>query len=319
MSSKADVFLNKTLGDDFFESLEKFELWKPGTKSVLDHEEIKTALMIVPRTIMSLLIRELIPMAIGETKEVQIPLASNAMMRVSKHERDVYSGEIEQDNKKVVDFTLRSVPGVGLIIMSAFELYDMENIINAESPKQELAEDADVKVQKLIDERLALHDLIGKVVDKKIMEREAIQKLVLNKLTEMVEASRQAKTQEPVIAPIVHAEPIDLPKDVMHETPMEETKKSSPLKKFLDERKDKKLKKNEYFIQLTKSDTVSCPDCGQKIFDGSGLSACICYGDDHNKKIYLKKTEDGIKVSFGKRWDTDNIEMLLEILRGKNG
>jgi hypothetical protein len=38
------------------------------------------------------------------------------------------------------------------------------------------------------------------------------------------------------------------------------------------------------------------------------------------KKVFLKKTEDGIKVSFPKSWNSENIEMLLEVLRSnKNG
>src|SRR5271166_3411296 len=123
--SNADFFLKKTLGEDFFESLQKVELWKPGTKSTIDHEELRTALQIVPRTVIALLIKELAPMRIGETKEIKLPVAENALLRATKYERDVYSGEIEDDNKKIVEFKLRALPGVGLVIMSAFELYDM--------------------------------------------------------------------------------------------------------------------------------------------------------------------------------------------------
>jgi hypothetical protein len=196
--SNVDLFLSKALGEDFFESLSKVELWKPGTKSTIDHEELRTALQIVPRTVIAFLIKELAPMKIGETKEVKLPVADNALMRVTKHERDVYSGEIEEDNKKVVEFKLRALPGVGLVIMSAFELYDMENLINSQNvpmatsvaepqmPEPKLLDDAESKIQSLIDERLALHDLIGKVIDKKIMEKEAINKLVLGKLTEAI-------------------------------------------------------------------------------------------------------------------------------------
>src|SRR5271170_4513109 len=129
--SNADMFLKKALGEDFFEALHKVELWKPGTKSTIDHEELRTALQIVPRTVIALLIKELVPMKVGETKEVSLFCGANAVMRVTKHERDVYSGELEVDNKKVVEFQLRALPGVGLVIISAFELYDMENLINS--------------------------------------------------------------------------------------------------------------------------------------------------------------------------------------------
>ena len=76
-----------------------------------------------------------------------------------------------------------------------------------------------------------------------------------------------------------------------------EPKKSRPLSEFVENRK-KKLGKKEFCIEMTKSETVDCPDCGQNIFNGSGISSCLCYGQDMGRKVFLKKTEDGIKVSF---------------------
>ena len=195
MAFNADYFLGKTLGKDFFESLTKFELWKPGTRTTVDHEEIKTALMIVPRTIMALLIRELTPMQLGETKEIQLPVGQHAqsMVRLTKHERDVYSGEVLEDNKMIVDFKYRSIPGIGLVIMSAFELYDTEKL--AEEHKQAPAEDVTQKLQHLIDERLALHHLIGQVVDKKIEERDAIKSLLMAKISEALPVKDEPKQE----------------------------------------------------------------------------------------------------------------------------
>lgn len=290
MSSGADFFLKKTLGDDFFESLQKFELWKPGTRTVLDHEEIKTALQIVPRTVMAMLVKELTPMNVGETKDIPLMVAKDAILKVSKHERDVYSGVIEQENKVVVDFKYRSLPGVGLIIMSAFELYDTENLSKPTPGQEGYTADFGARVQAKIDERLALHDLIGKVVDKKIMEKDAIDKLVLIKLTEAM-----------------------TPQEPEDNTPK---KRALPLKEFLESRK---LKKNEYSITMAKGEIVDCPDCHQNIFNGDVFAGCICLGDDMDRKVYIKKTEEGIKVRFGRGWDIENMEMLLEVLRSKRG
>jgi hypothetical protein len=47
MKKNAEAFLAKALGDDFLESLQKFDLWKPDTKSVTDHSEIFQGLQIV--------------------------------------------------------------------------------------------------------------------------------------------------------------------------------------------------------------------------------------------------------------------------------
>ncbi|NJO48123.1 MAG: hypothetical protein HC840_00240 [Leptolyngbyaceae cyanobacterium RM2_2_4] len=304
MAFNADYFLSKTLGEDFFESLTKFELWKPGTRTTVDHEEIKTALMIVPRTIMALLIRELTPMQVNETKEISLPVnAGQSMVRLTKHERDVYSGEIFEDNKMIVDFKYRSIPGIGLVIMSAFELYDTEKL--AEEHKQAPAEDITKKVQHLIDERIALHDLIGRVVDKKIEERDAIKQLLMAKLSEAL-PTKEAKVEQTVI--------------IQNEVPMAKSssKKESPLKGFLDKRKNKSTP-TEFNIQMAKGEHVDCPDCKKNIFDGQVFSGCICLGDDMDKKIYIKKTEDGVKMRFGRGWDPENIEMLLEVLRSKRG
>lgn len=325
--SNADFFLKKTLGEDFLESLNKVELWKPGTKSTIDHEELRTALQIVPRTVMALLIRELAPMTIGENKVINLFVAPNAIMAVTKHERDVYSGEITQDNKKVVEFKLRALPGVGLVIMSAFELYDMENLINAPTQAPQAivptpTEGYDVKIQRLIDDRLALHELIGKVIDKKIMEREAIHQLVMAKLTEAIclvdkEAKDAKATAEFAHDRINNVSQKVLIADIKADTArvmtVQANKKTRPVQEFLAKRKPKE----EFSIQLAKGESVECPDCRQNIFDGKVFSGCICYGDDRDRKLFIKKSEDGIKVRFGRGWDPENIEMLLELLQKK--
>jgi hypothetical protein len=325
MAFNADYFLKKTLGEDFFESLSKFELWKPGTRTTVDHEEIKTALMIVPRTVMALLIRELTPMQIGETKEIVLPVSANPnhpMVRLTKHERDVYSGEIFEDNKMIVDFKYRSIPGIGLVIMSAFELYDTSKLVEqpseAATPELVQKEDPTLKLQYMIDERLALHDLIGKVVDKKIEEREAIKQLLMAKLTPNVTPvpDFSERSQE-----IVDNGP-SYPKAEVVEKAMEEGFKEgvkaakSPLVGFLDKRKAK-AKPPEFKIKVVDGETVRCPDCGNALITGDVFTGCVCLGDDMDKKVFINKSEDGIKIRFGRGWDVENIEMLLEVLRSK--
>ena len=328
MSSKATYFLDKTLGKDFFESLAKTELWKPGTKSVNDIDDMRIGLKIVPRTVMSFLIRELAPMNVGENKEVKIPVpAANAVLKVTKHERDQYSGEVLEDNKVIVDFKFRSIPGLGLVIMSAFELYNSEEL----HAKPVVSEDVEQKVQKLIDERMALHDLVEKVVEKKLAHQQATHNLFLMKLTEELHAEKEKAKKIAELRHIQeHSTPqsdpyfrgmtngIEVANSVVNkkepnfvEAPK---KKGSPVKDFLDSRK---LKKGEYAIEMVKSETVRCPDCGNALISGHVFTGCICLGDDRERKVYIKKSEDGIKVRFGRGWDQENIEMLLEVLRRK--
>lgn len=310
MSSGADYFLKKALGEDFTEFLQKVELWKPGTRSTVDHEELRTALQIVPRTVLSLLVRELSPMANGETKDIFLPVAPDVKMNVTKHDRDVYSGEIFQDNKKVAEFKFRALPGVGLVIMSAFELYGMDNLINSppktDAEPQVHTHDYSDKIQKIIDERLALHDLVHKVVDKKILQRDAVNELLLMRLGEEL---RKEKEQ--------HKNDVEFEKIKQQQIVKSAEKPKRPLAAFLEGRKKKKPQ--EFSIQLAKGECVTCPDCKKNIFDGSVFSGCICLGDDMERKVFIKKSEEGLKVRFSRGWDPENIEMLLEVLRRKNG
>ena len=94
--------------------------------------------------------------------------------------------------------------------------------------------------------------------------------------------------------------------------PKIEVKKESSLDKlqdFLTKVKDKK-----HTIKMNKSE-VSCADCGSLIMKNEKITPCICYGDDRFNKITLKKTDNGYLLGFSKKWDVDNIEMILETLR----
>ena len=364
MASGAEYFLKHTLGEDFLESLNKVELWKPGTKSTTDHEEIRTALQIVPRTIMALLIRELSPMMVGQNKSIPLFVAGNATLFVTKHERDVYSGEIVQVSKKIAEFKFRSLPGIGLVIMSTFELYDMENLINTppqnpQVPTPPIQDDMATKVQRLIDERLALHDLVHQVVDKKIEQREAIHKLMLEKLGQELRDSKEwaqhlhdkyykakmnirdvtqiakdpgnagadeylrgmANGLEVADATINEHEPdfVEPPKDTSPPKQQKIEKSSEKRKRPLTEFLEKAKKKHEYSVVMAKGENVHCPDCDKNIFDGKVFSGCVCLGDDMERKVFIKKEQDGVRVRFSKGWDEENIEMLLEVLRKKRG
>jgi hypothetical protein len=313
MSSKAAHFLSKTLGEDFDSSLKKFELYKPGTRTTIDHEELRTALQIVPRTIMALLIRELSPMNIGDSKTIHLPVPNGAELETTKQERDVYTGQILQHNKKVVDFQYRAIPGIGLVVMSAFELYDVDQL---EQKHPQVTDEMSNMVQRMVDERMTLHTLVNQVVDKKIQERDAVQQLILAKLSHAMaepkvhvadNTQKSEQTKLHLDAPTIEA-PV----------PSEEKVKGSPLKVFLEGRKKKK-KPKEFAVQMNKGEQVHCPDCGKNIFDGVAFSGCVCLGDDRDRKVYIRKTEEGIKIRFGRGWDKENIEMLLETLWRRNG
>jgi len=340
-------YLNKILDEDFLQSLAKSaDLYKIGSNSVLDPEEIRIGLKVVPRAVMSLLINALTPMPLNSSIELQLPFGKNARMNANKNAADDYTGSVYDNNKLVYDFKNRSSPGLGIILLSTFELYQLEELKDQMKP----SEDADAKIQKLIDERMELHSLVNRVVENKISEREALNSLMINKLNEELkkEHVKNAKIEEirkiheqstPQSNPYFQGmtngievansianekEPnfVEAPKKKLDFKPDDMAKKEaspekgSPLKSFID-RKKKKAK--EYRVEIAKSETVNCPDCNQTIFGKGSFSCCLCYGQDQHKKIWIKKSEESIQIRFSRDWDQENVQMLLETLRKQNG
>lgn len=308
MSSGAKFFLDKLLGQDFMKSLDsnlsKSEIYHPNTRTVSDISDIKDGLQIVPRAIMAFLIKELAPMEMNDHKELDLPIEGGGKISVNKVDRNAYTGFLEHDNKKMVDFISRTIPSLGIVIMSTFELYDVDQLFDKKKDKSQ--DEMTAKVQQMIDERLNLHSIVSQIVDKKLLERDSIKQLIHAKINDSILSEKKPKDTVSIAVPITE--------DGMIKKEDKPKKKGSPLKEFLEDR-SKKPKKNEHIIEMVKSEQINCPDCGHGIFDGHAFSSCICYGD--NGKVFLKKTENGLKIRFGKNWDVDSIEMLLEVLRGK--
>lgn len=291
-----DVKLVKSiLGDDIFDELKKSAIYKPETKTALDPEEIRVALEIVPRSVLSFLFANLKYRSVNDIIDVDLPWAFNAKLHVNKLGMDNYSGEITQDGKRLYEFQHRSMPSLGLILLSVFELYDIE-LLNEIKQKQDQPKDDRIeRLQDVIDERLAMHNLVRDVVDKRISEREAINKLIKERLADHI-AETQLKEEEP-----------------KEEQPMEETSKSK-LRQFLENRE----KKRSDAVELDKSEDIKCPDCKITIYkkESTEIIPCVCYGEHMAKPIKITKSEDGkVKIKFPKSFDIENIEMLLDALK----
>jgi hypothetical protein len=350
MRGDANKFLCNILGEEFFELLAKTELYKPTANVAIDIEDIRIGLKVVPRVVMSMLIRELPHMRIGESKQIHLLLGNNATMNVNKVDTDTYSGSIVNEGAVLASFKYRPLPGVGLVIMSAFELYELEEL-DKEKPKHFIP-DAEMNVQKLIDDRMALHSLINSVFEQKIAHKDALHLLMMNKLTQEVHAAKlDAENERMRLAAVgvaamggvkpgeiqpghpnhsaslddvialrdqVHPPKSDVVQEMALMASEKSSKKQSPLKGFLDKKLAKK-QKNEFEFKMVKGETIECPDCRKNIFDGTLYSGCICLGDDSDRKVFIKKSVDKYSIRFSKGWDLENIEMLVDVLRKKNG
>src|SRR5271170_6323011 len=112
-----NILLKSILDDEFLETLAKSaDLYKIGSNSALDPEEIRIGLKVVPRAVMSLLIGELVPMELNAHKEIKLPFGIDAHIEVNKNAADDYTGSIYSDKKLVYDFMNRSIPGLGIIV-----------------------------------------------------------------------------------------------------------------------------------------------------------------------------------------------------------
>ena len=295
---KVDLsIIEDLLGKDFLPELAKAELYKPDTNSTVSHEEMADALKIVPRAVMAWLSRCLSDMKDGENKVLEIPFkrAEDSQMHVTRVTSDVYHGELVKKGKILYRFKYRPIPGIGLILMTTFELYDMDDLHEKEVANKEKLS----YLSSMIEERIALRNLVGQVLEEKLAQRDAIDQLIKLKMNSEIRRNN-----------------MDEPKDSTNEE-AKAAKEPSKLKEFLNRRKSLE-KKEGYSVILTKGENRKCPDCGQKIFDGNNIVGCVCYGSDMGRKVFLTKNEDGkMKIKFSKGWDMDNIEMLLEVLRRK--
>lgn len=305
MKVKQSDLITSILGEDIFQVLKKSEisggLYKPGTRTALDPNEMRIALEIVPRTILSFLMSKLKDKKDGEICSIDLPFAPGATLSCHKLGPDNYSGDIVQNGKKMVEFKHRSIPGIGLQILTTFELYDLSELDKAPEANKETEIRVD-KLQSIIDERLKLHSLIQDVVDKRLTERQAIQSMISEKLASHIEA-KQAE-------PVKELEESEIQKEDA------EMSKKSRLRSFLENRE----KKRQAAVEMDKSE-VNCPDCSGNLYKSENknkITLCVCYGEDFNKEIKFEKKEDGkVRFKFPKSFDIDNVEMLLSALKNK--
>jgi hypothetical protein len=300
MKEKEVKLIKKLLGNDIFKRLEKSEIsggiLKLNTNTATSPEEIKTALQIVPRSILTYLFMNLKHRQVGDVIDLELPFA-NASLHANKLSPDNYSGEVIKDGKKLAEFKYRSLPGVGLILMSSLELYDVNQLDEIKSTDYH-SENA-LKLQDIIDERIKMYDLVQSVVDRKLMEKDALKEMI-----------RQRLTQELFSRSVVVSEPVS---NTHEDEPMQEDKKNK-LKKFLEERE----KKQQETLVLDKKE-ICCPDCGHILYKGEDrLNLCICYGEHAFKNIRITKNDGGsVSIKFPKKFDIENISMLLDALKGR--
>lgn len=158
---KRTDILKSIIGDELYESLNK-ALVKLNTKSVVDLEELHSAIKTAPKSVIAFLMRELKDMKKDETKQIKMPWDTNSEMTITKLDADVYKGMISKDSKVIHDFNLTAIPQLAAHIMSAFEIYDEESEV--EASKKEDHSDIKQQIKSLDDKINSLMALVASQV-----------------------------------------------------------------------------------------------------------------------------------------------------------
>ena len=197
------TFLYGTIGKEGVEELKKFEaaLYKPQSNLTVSIDEMVSGLKIVPRAVLSFLKEHLLSMEIGSSKDINIPFKQKTELHIEKIDTDVYNGSVLQNNKAAASFKFRSLPGVGLTLLTALELYDIANLESEQSKTNQTLENG-ADIQKEIDKKIKVGILIEKVKNGEISYRNAVQELVqsamLSTLSHSLEKDMQFKIPQNV-------------------------------------------------------------------------------------------------------------------------
>jgi hypothetical protein len=309
----------KILGEDIFDQIKKSDvgaIYKPESGTAVAMQELQMALQIVPRAVLSYLMSNLKDLEKGHSLQLKLPFA-DATLEVTKIGADTYNGTIHSKGKIQNEFNYRTIPAIGVIIMTTFELYDLKDLpVQDESKKDDID-----KLQKLIDERLYLRNLISMVLEEKLSQKEAIERFMSQKIGSMfhilppkIEEEQEEEQEEMEQSELSEDEDNqgELSEDEVEEIKVDIKKdKKSKLKEFLESRKEHTKK-----VEIKKEELV-CGDCGSKIEKTEkAIKPCICFGALIDSPVKIKKSEGSVyTVKFPKEFDSENINMFIRILK----
>lgn len=327
------------MGEQPYEALAK-ALDKIPTKSVVDLQELHASLKVVPKALISFLIKELKPIPEHGNKEIDLPFKENCFLLVNKQTADVYNGHIRDGGKIIHEFRLTALPQLAAHIMSTFELYEDSQMGPDQSEKskpEEKSAKEDSSVHERIDElEQKLNDTQMQMLNDKVDD-----------LMRVVAHSKESKAPELTIKtdeldkaglmPAMPAPPkagsaggVKEPKTgIMGDKTPATDANLKPSKMKLPNLKApgtaakapqtgpkvpnpfvKSLK-----MSLNKSQNSTCPDCGESEIKSGTPVRCACF--KALSEPVIKAEGAAISMSFKEDWDTDSIEMLYKSLMSR--
>lgn len=142
--SNSSKLLKAIVGDQGLQTLEKM-IYKKGSRSIVNDASMLLSLLVVPRAIMSWLVKEIKPMKTGEQKTIAFPSDPSIKIHVWKQDVDQYRADFIKAGSIIHSFENETLPSVGQQFMSAFEMYGDEDVVKI--PKDEFIDEH----EKLVD------------------------------------------------------------------------------------------------------------------------------------------------------------------------
>lgn len=122
MKKGAEAILKSIVGDAGLESLSK-AIFRRQTNTVADPMELYLPLMVVPRAILSWLVKNIQPLKVGDNADLKLPGREDVTFHIMKRASDVYDGEFVQGGKIIHAFEKQTLPSIGGHLMTVFEDY----------------------------------------------------------------------------------------------------------------------------------------------------------------------------------------------------
>ncbi len=173
----AKRILTDCLGSDGLQTLEK-SIIRLKTNSTADAMEMYLPLLVVPRAILSWLVQNILPIPVGEYRELKFPGQDDTSIHIEKADSDVYHGEFSRGGKIIHRFNHQTLPAVSGHLMTIFELYhDIEKESMPSGDKKpsfdmvsEIMSRNNVTIPKPNDNVTELVSAISKLVDALVLQ-----------------------------------------------------------------------------------------------------------------------------------------------------
>lgn len=329
MFKKHDTLIKVALGEPVYKKLVK-AIIKQDAKSVVDIDELASALRIVPKSVMTFLMKICRELKDGEAKESDLPFGENAQMLINKIQEDQYMGYFTEAGKITHKFDLCSIPQLAAHILSHFELYDEEPMNYSESNNKE-HEEKSKKEESSQNERLAnLEEKIDAIFalvakDEPIKKSESLKK---NKLFRVLKKAGQMPTMpkppgagknvggnQGITQTGIHEMktsasdgPNSKPKIDLGAANVKEISNAS-MKPAGPAAPKQSTAKSE--LTVKKSEIAGqCRDCG------GSMPHCICF-QILSKPVLKKNANDTVTLNFKSDWSKEAVVALYNSLQRK--